>query len=143
MESAAATDKTASPYLRTNDVLRRVDVSRFGITSSPIYSRFKPRERAQTTRGGTLTHSLLPSTVFPGKFSRVVGIESIILKYSTTNASAGLTASWLSSIGLPTRSAPISRPRFSHLPITRHTSFVTSLQRESGTIRNIPVCHDL
>ena len=39
--------------------------------------------------------------------------------------------------------APRSTPRFSHLSITQHTSFVTFLQYESGTIRNIPVCHDL
>jgi hypothetical protein len=30
----------------------------------------------------------------------------------------------------------LGMPRFRHLPITRHTSFVTSLQHEGRTIRN-------
>src|SRR5207249_709371 len=121
---------TASPYSRTTDVMRRVDVPNFDITSSPIYSRFKPRERAQTTRGGTLTHSLFPSTVFPGKFSRVVGIESIILKYSTMNAFAGLTASSL--MGLQTFDAA----RMLFLPSMR----LSSEKRAPDRSQNLVTC---
>jgi len=41
---------------------------------------------------------------------------------------------FLPSMRLPSdKRAPRSKPRFSHLPITRHTSFVISLQRESET----------